>query len=176
MVFIDRKCPTCDGSGLVFRKNAKWGNACPRCNGMGSIGECREATPEEMKPYEPTEFGNWLQTVRIKYEVTYSRLAEMTGLRISRLSEIERGKGGPVTEEEKAAIRAHLRGVAIDNLDAEALRRETVRWAAEDMLAALKQCQEAMRLNLVKAAVKNEQVLLDAYSAADAAIRKAEGE
>ena len=38
MVFIDRKCPTCDGSGLVFRKNAKWGNACPRCNGMGSIG------------------------------------------------------------------------------------------------------------------------------------------
>lgn len=138
LVFIDRKCPDCDGSGLVFRKNAKWGNACQTCNGMGSIGECREATPEEMKSYEPTEFGNWLRTMRIKYEVTYSRLAELTGLRISRLSEIERGKGEPAADEEKAAIRAHLRGIAIDLRYAEALRLEKVRGAAEDMLAALK--------------------------------------
>lgn len=54
-------------------------------------------------------------------------------------------------------------------------RKHQIRKAALDLLAALKQCQEAMRLNLVKAAVKNEQVLLDAYNAADAAIRKAEG-
>ena len=167
-VFIDRKCTDCDGKGHVTR--GSWCCVCPTCNGMGSIGEYREATPEEMNPYKPTEFGEWMQKARIHVEATYSRLAELTGLRISRLSEIERGKGEPVTEDEKAAIRAHLHGIAIDLRDAEALRKEKVRGAAVDMLAALKEAY------LVLTSQKNTvEDRADAITMARAAIAKAEG-
>lgn len=187
MVFIERKCHTCDGSGLVFRKNAKWGNACPRCNGMGSIGECREATPEEMKPYEPTEFGEWMLKKRVKYEVTYSRLAELTGLRISRLSEIERGKGEPATEEERELVRAELRRIhrearkAITDAKVEAEfaeidRMYALRKSAPGLLAALYACTCAMQLKLDFSSRKDEPELVDALDKARAAIRKAEGE
>ena len=87
-VFIDRKCPECDGKGHRGHGAMRW--ICPTCNGMGSIGECREATPDEMKPYQLTEFGAWMQKARIHVETTYSRLADMTGLSVVRLSEIER--------------------------------------------------------------------------------------
>ena len=111
-VFIDRKCTDCDGSGLVFRKNAKWGNACPRCNGMGSIGECREATPEEMKTCKPTD-------------VSICPICNGTGEFDIELD------GGRIT-----CTVCYGLGKLIE--DAEALRLETVRGAAEDMLAALK--------------------------------------
>lgn len=87
-VFIDRKCPECDGKGHRGHGAMRW--ICPTCNGMGSIGESREATPDEMKPYQLTEFGAWMQKARIHVETTYSRLADMTGLSVVRLSEIER--------------------------------------------------------------------------------------
>lgn len=167
-VFIDRKCPECDGKGHRGHGAMRW--ICPTCNGMGSIGESREATPDEMKPYQLTEFGAWMQKARIHVETTYSRLAELTGIAPSRLSEIERGKGDPATEDEKSAIRAHLHGVAIDMRDAEALRLETLRGAAEDMLAALKVAEK-----YISAAEERGSPSENTLSVIRAAIRKAEG-
>ena len=134
---------------------------------------------------DAADFGKWMQATRERYRTTLRRLGELTGIAPSRLSALERGEDAPSTVEE-SLIRDHLRIIhrqvlkakSDAEVDAEMEaedRKRKVRDAAPDMLAALKACCSAIRKNLVKAAVKDEPILLEAFKGAQAAIAKAEG-
>ncbi len=85
MIFIDRKCPHCNGEG------------CPCCNGTGTTGE---VTPlHDLSLPEPTDFGIKLKKWRLFSGATLRELGTKTDILPSRLSDIETGIAHATGEE-----------------------------------------------------------------------------
>lgn len=90
MIFIDRQCPSCHGTG------------CEQCHGTGTAGSCEE-TDQQLTTPVPTEFGDALRAWRLKRGRTFRELGKEIGIPPSVLSEIEIGRREP-TEEQRLAL------------------------------------------------------------------------
>lgn len=93
--FVDKRCPVCDGKGRTRAAE------CRRCNGTGMIGELVDREIHEAKP---TEFGKMFRKIREAAEEPLHDVAKDTGLSVSRISGIERGRGKPISVIEAGAL------------------------------------------------------------------------
>ena len=83
-VFIDRRCPACNGEG------------CPKCEG-GLRGEYVELP--DTTPFQPTELGKRLRAARLQREATFRDIAQLLGCTPSHVSGIEVGREKPSADE-----------------------------------------------------------------------------
>ena len=179
----------CNGSGEFDVLELCSPITCTTCNGTGSVGSYEDVP--ELPKTEPTEFGIWMRKARERHGTSLIRLRDLTGISPSRLSEIERGAGEPVTEDEQRKIRDELEylhrrirkaesDAQVDAEFAEEDRQRQIRKSAPDLLAALKGIEN--RLYYIKAHdfyLSMPQDIIDqikrSYDLVRAAIRKAEG-
>lgn len=95
MIFIDRQCPACHGSG------------CDECHGTGMIGSMSDVYVSTPRP-EPNGFAERMRVWRLKHGRTFSELSAETGILPSALSGIEDGRRMP-TEEQRKRIEEVMR-------------------------------------------------------------------
>ena len=85
LVFVDYKCPKCDGEG------------CPFCYFSGSVGSYEERM--DIPECEPTVFGERLREERLKRQVGYMHLSKIFKCTPSHVCNLERGCEDPTGEE-----------------------------------------------------------------------------
>lgn len=88
MIFLDRRCPTCNGEG------------CERCHGTGMVGgvsDVHVTTPQQ----EPNSFSERMRAWRLEHGRTFRELSTETGILPGVLSEIEKGRREPTEEQRK---------------------------------------------------------------------------
>lgn len=84
-VFVDSKCPNCNGKG------------CPHCYFTGSVGSYEERP--DIPECEPTPFGEKLREERLKREIGYMHLSKIFNCTPSHVCNLERGCIDPTEEE-----------------------------------------------------------------------------
>ena len=81
--FVDRICQSCNGEG------------CKKCRFSGNIGSYEEVMDVDFLPEIQTIFGRNFRKWREKCRVSLRDAAQSCGLRVSSLSDIERGRREP---------------------------------------------------------------------------------
>lgn len=98
MIFVDYIHTACDGEG------------CAECNGTGMVGKCitvDQAPPKIRTLLECLPFAEQMQDARRPHRIGLRKLAQLTGMTPSRMSEIEQAHTTP-TDDEKTVIREAL--------------------------------------------------------------------
>ena len=96
MIFIDRQCPACHGSG------------CDECHGTGMIGSVSGVDVVPPPPPKPQSFAGVLRVWRLKNGRTFREVSTETGILPGTLSEIENGRR-ELSEEQRKKIEELIR-------------------------------------------------------------------
>ena len=103
IVFVDRKCPACNGED------------CEACDGTGSVGSIDERDAPELRPdYLSKALCKW----REKHGIGFKALGEDIGVSVARASELCRGAGEVRTNEEAFSILQIVSGDVIEASEA----------------------------------------------------------
>lgn len=96
-VFVDRKCPRCNGEGEIG--GFDFPIECSNCMGTGMVGSYEEVPHIEYDG--PSAFAHRLRLTREIRKVSMSELAAQLGISVVELSDIERGRIEPIGELRK---------------------------------------------------------------------------
>lgn len=105
-VFVDRKCPNCDGSGEIGGFDGL--QICPECHGMGLIGSYEEASNIDISKINfVSAAASHLRRVREQRKISMGTLAKHFDWSLVHLSNLETGREQP-TEAELQQIKEWL--------------------------------------------------------------------
>lgn len=102
IVFIDRKCESCNGEG------------CEACEGTGSVGSIEERDALESKPCALAKALNRYLRAR---GIGFRALGEAMGVSAARASELCRGAGAEMSDQERFSIAQLLGGPTYEMLE-----------------------------------------------------------
>ena len=102
IVFVDRKCPACNGEG------------CEACDGTGSVGGIEE---REVPELHPDGVSRALDAWRIAKCIGFRELGERLGVSVARASELCRGAGAEMNDQERFSIAQLLGGPTYEMLE-----------------------------------------------------------
>lgn len=102
IVFIDRRCEACNGEG------------CEACDGTGIVGSIEE---REVQKVHPDGVSRALDDWRIAKCIGFRGLGERLGVSVARASELCRGAGAEMSDQERFSIAQLLSGPTYEMLE-----------------------------------------------------------
>lgn len=102
IVFVDRKCPACNGEG------------CEACDGTGYVGSVEE---REVPELHPDGVSRALDAWRIAKRVGFREIGERLGVSVARASELCRGAGAEMSDQERFCVAQLLGGPTYEMLE-----------------------------------------------------------
>ena len=102
IVFVDRKCPACNGEG------------CEACDGIEAVGSIEEREVPELRPDGVSKA---LDAWRIAKCIGFRELGERLGVSVARASELCRGAGAEMSDQERFYIAQLLSGPTYEMLE-----------------------------------------------------------